>query len=208
MSGLTDLASNGSPELSDLRIAVPVGWVADLDSETQEAWDRVSAGLPEILFPDRLYLENLFQPIFFVEAAAYHREWIEAYPDRYGTDVLGLLRRGLQVSGVDYVRAVREREAARAEVEAAMRDWDAILLPTTACVAPLLGATHVREKLLRFTRPFSYTGQPVITIPAPVSGLPVGIQVVGHFSRDADLIRVARSLELAWQQVPAASGGP
>lgn len=201
MSGLTDLVPEEFPEVSSFKIARPADWILDLDFETQEAWNRVSAGVPQIPLPDRLRLEALYQPIFFVEAAAYHRDWIADSPERYGADVLGLLRRGLQVSGVEYVRALREREAVRAEVEFAMKDWDALLIPTTACVAPPFGTPHVREQLLRFTRPFSFTGQPVITIPAPVSGLPVGIQVVGHFGEDAALCRVARALELAWQQL-------
>lgn len=199
MSGLPNLVPPESGDVSDFKFAIPSGWALDLDNETQAVWDRVSSPFPEIPLPDRLYMESLYQPIFFVEAALYHRDWIEAYPDRYGHDVLRLLRRGLEIPGVEYLRAVRERDAVRAQVESAMNGYDALLLPATACVAPPLGTPHMREPLLRFTRPFSFTGHPVITLPAPVSGLPVGIQVIGHFGRDADLCRAARALELAWQ---------
>ena len=63
----------------------------------------------------------------------------------------------------------------------------------------LFRSPDVREPLTRFTRPLNTTGHPVITLPAPVSGLPVGIQVVGHLNQEARLVAVALALEKAWQ---------
>jgi Asp-tRNA(Asn)/Glu-tRNA(Gln) amidotransferase A subunit family amidase len=83
-------------------------------------------------------------------------------------------------------------------VEEALAGLDALILPATAVVAPPVHAPEVRDPLLRFTRPFSLTGHPVIVIPAPTQGLPVGIQVVGHHGRDAELIGVAGALEQEW----------
>jgi Asp-tRNA(Asn)/Glu-tRNA(Gln) amidotransferase A subunit family amidase len=80
----------------------------------------------------------------------------------------------------------------------AMRGFDAVLLPTTAAVAPLIAADVDTQPLVRFTRPFNLTGQPVFSLPAPVDGLPVGIQVVGHAGRDLELAAVAAGLEAAW----------
>ena len=74
---------------------------------------------------------------------------------------------------------------------------DALLLPATAIVAPPVDAgSEVREPLSRFTRPFNTTGQPVVSIPAPVRGLPVGMQVVGR--TNAEALRVAMWLEQKW----------
>jgi Asp-tRNA(Asn)/Glu-tRNA(Gln) amidotransferase A subunit family amidase len=64
---------------------------------------------------------------------------------------------------------------------------------------PIDGGPDVREPMTRFTRPFAATGQPVVTIPAPVSGLPVGIQVVGRRNDDAAPIRAAMALEAQWR---------
>jgi Asp-tRNA(Asn)/Glu-tRNA(Gln) amidotransferase A subunit family amidase len=69
-----------------------------------------------------------------------------------------------------------------------------------AIVAPKIGAPDVREPLTRFTRPFNTTGHPVICLPAPVSGLPVGIQVVGHLGQESRLVEVALALEKAWSR--------
>ena len=85
-----------------------------------------------------------------------------------------------------------------------MRGLDAILLPTTAAVAPLIEPNVDTLPLVRFTRPFNLTGQPVFSLPAPVLGLPVGIQVVGHFGRDVELAAVAAALEAAWARGRAA----
>jgi Asp-tRNA(Asn)/Glu-tRNA(Gln) amidotransferase A subunit family amidase len=84
------------------------------------------------------------------------------------------------------------------EAQSAMRDIDALILPATSITAPAVSAGgEVREPLARFTRPFNTTGQPVVALPAPVDGLPVGIQVVGKTNRDA--IAVAATLEKEWR---------
>ncbi len=201
MSGRPDLVPSAAPELGDLRLAVPAGWVDQLDTETEAAWRLVSWRLPETPFPTLEELENVFQPILFFEAVEYHREWLETRPEAYGPDVLQLLRIGAGVSEEAYRRSLELRRPMLERVEAAMDGVDAVLLPTTPIVAPPIGAEHVRGLLLHFTRPFSLTGQPVVTLPVPVPGLPVGIQVVGHHGQDARLLEVALGLERAWASV-------
>jgi aspartyl-tRNA(Asn)/glutamyl-tRNA(Gln) amidotransferase subunit A len=181
--------------LDRFRLAIPEGWVDGLDESTSFVWKQVSRDLTEIPFPDRARLSGTAMTILHAEAAANHREWLVSHRDRYGPDVLALLEIGMSVSAVSYVEALAERERLSAEVEAAMHDWDALILPATACVAPKLDDANVREPLTRFTRPFNLTRQPVIVIPAPTQGLPVGIQIVGHSGRDAALVRVALALE-------------
>ena len=176
------------------RLAVPRDWIAGLDEPTQRAWRLVSRGWPEIEFVDRDRLFRAGLTILLVEAATYHRRWAEECPEKYGADVLAHLKRGLGVPGVDYVAAMRERSRLVEEVDQAMDGIDALLLPATAIVAPLVEAgDEVREPLTRFTRPFNTTGQPVVTLPAPVSGLPVGMQVVGR--TNVETLRTARWLE-------------
>jgi aspartyl-tRNA(Asn)/glutamyl-tRNA(Gln) amidotransferase subunit A len=191
--------------VGDYRLAVPRGWAINLDAPTTATWDVVSEGLPEIDFPALRRLEDAFQAILFAEAGAYHREWIVERPGDYGPDVLGALQLASKIRAVDYLAALAARERLSASVESALDGWDAVLLPTTACVAPRREQEHVREPLLRMCRPFNLTGHPVVSIPAPVgAGLPVGIQVVGHLGQDVALLGVAAALEAAWA---AHSGG-
>jgi aspartyl-tRNA(Asn)/glutamyl-tRNA(Gln) amidotransferase subunit A len=184
--------------LDKLKLAVPGGWVEGLDEETERAWKLVSAGLPEIEFPARQPMTEATMTIAGFESAEYHHRWMESHPEKYGVDVLERLRAGAAITREAHDRALWTREMSRPAVRAAMHGWDAILLPATACVAPRLDDPDRREPLTRFLRAFSLTGQPVITIPAPVSGLPVGIQVIGHFGDDAGVARVALALELEW----------
>jgi len=182
------------------RLAVPARWVAGLDEPTERAWRLVSHDLPEIEFVDRELLFRNGLTILLVEAATYHRRWATEFPDKYGTDVLGHIRRGLGVLAVDFEEALRERPRLREAAGDAMDGIDAMLLPATAIVAPLVGAgDEVREPLARFTRPFNTTGQPVVALPAPVRGLPVGMQVVGR--TNADALRAALWLEREWQNL-------
>ncbi|MHB8499762.1 MAG: amidase [Candidatus Acidiferrales bacterium] len=185
-----------------LRLAVPAGWVHGLDTATQSAWEVVAAGLPEVEFPSLDAMQRAGLDIMLSEAAAYHKPWMDARPDDYGPDVLARLRAALDVTGADYVRALGDQKWMRAAVMKSMRGLDAILLPSTASVAPLIANDVDIQPLVRFTRPFNLTGQPVFSLPAPVEGLPVGVQVIGHLGRDIELAAVAAGLERAWRRAP------
>jgi aspartyl-tRNA(Asn)/glutamyl-tRNA(Gln) amidotransferase subunit A len=185
------------------RLAVPAGWVGELDDPTERAWRLVSDGLPEIEFVDHDLLFRTGLTILLVEAATYHRRWATEFPEKYGADVIGHIRRGLGILAVDFEEAMRELPRLREQAGHAMDGLDgidALLLPATAIVAPPVGAgDEVREPLARFTRPFNTTGQPVVALPVPVRGLPVGMQVVGR--TNADTLRAALWCEREWQNL-------
>jgi aspartyl-tRNA(Asn)/glutamyl-tRNA(Gln) amidotransferase subunit A len=188
--------------LAKPRLAVPARWVTGLDEPTESAWRLVSGGVPEIEFVDRDRLFRNGLTILLVEAATYHRRWAGEFPEKYGSDVLGHIRRGLGMLAVDFEEALRERPRLQTQADRALEGVDALLLPATAIVAPPVGAgDEVREPLARFTRPFNTTGQPVVALPAPVprGGLPVGMQVVGR--TNADTLRAALWLEREWQNL-------
>ncbi|HET7420711.1 MAG TPA: amidase [Candidatus Dormibacteraeota bacterium] len=180
------------------QIAVPAGWVKDLDEPTETAWRSVSAGVPEVDFGDREAVHQAGLTILLFEAAAYHRRWAHEVPEKYGADVLRLIRRGFEISEADYRTALSDRARLAAEARRMMAGIDALVLPATAIVAPPVDAGfEVREPLSRFTRPFNATYQPVAVIPAPVSGLPVGIQVVGLTNEGT--LRAAAWLARSWR---------
>jgi Asp-tRNA(Asn)/Glu-tRNA(Gln) amidotransferase A subunit family amidase len=184
------------------RLAIPAGWVAGLDEETARAWRLVSAGLPEVEFVRRERLYEVSLTVLMVEASTYHRRWATECPEKYGADVLGHIRRGLEILAVDYAEALAAMRHLQAESISAMEGIDALVLPATAIVAPPISAsTAVREPITRYTRPFNATGQPVVTLPAPVRGMPVGIQVVGRTNSGA--IGAAAWLEEQWKELRA-----
>jgi aspartyl-tRNA(Asn)/glutamyl-tRNA(Gln) amidotransferase subunit A len=182
------------------RLAVPRGWVDDLDEPTARAWGLVSRGLPEIDFVDRDRLFRCGLTILLVEAATFHRRWAAEFPEKYGSDVLAHIQRGLAVLAVDFEEALRERAVLREAASRGMEGIDALVLPATAIVAPPVDAgDEAREPLTRFSRPFNATGQPVAVLPAPADGMPVGIQVVGR--TNAGTLRAAAWLEREWRSL-------
>jgi aspartyl-tRNA(Asn)/glutamyl-tRNA(Gln) amidotransferase subunit A len=195
------LMSGEAISLDDLvkpRLAIPAGWVSGLDQPTEDAWALASNGLPEIEFVDRDTLFRVGLTILLFEAAAYHLRWASECPEKYGPDVLRLIRRGFEITTEEYEEALRERPRLQDAAHRAMGEVDALLAPATAIVAPLIDtADDVREPLSRFTRPLNTTYQPVAVLPAPVQGLPVGIQVVGK--TNAGALRAARWLEREWR---------
>jgi aspartyl-tRNA(Asn)/glutamyl-tRNA(Gln) amidotransferase subunit A len=183
------------------RLAVPGGWTDDLDAETARTWAVVADGLPVVDFPDRLELEQAFEDIFQPEVGAVHLQWMQEQPELYGADVRGRVQAAIAAPGARMLDALARRPRQIAEIEGAMMDFDAILLPSTAIVAPEISC-DVREPLLRFTIPFTYTGQPVYAIPGPSAGNPVGIQVIGRRHSDGLVAQIAASLEAAWAKHP------
>lgn len=205
MCDLESLRPAQVPELKDVRIGAPKGWASSLklDDATAAAWARVADGVREVEFPDRAWLHNAGAVILQVEAYAFHRRWFESSREKYGADVAALLDQAAGVPRQRYVNALLEQSRGRALAEAAMEaaGVDALLVPAVPYVAPIIGAELERGTLLGFTRPFNTTGQPVITLPAPVpaGSLPVGIQVVGRFGQERALVAAALALEAAWR---------
>lgn len=180
------------------RLAVPTGWVRDLDEPTAAAWGEASSGIPEIEFLDRATLHQVGLTILLFEAGAFHRRWATESPEKYGSDVLRLIRLGFEITEAEYRKALSSRGQLVGAAIRAMADIDGLVLPATAVIAPRVDAgLEAREPLTRFTRPFNTTGQPVAVLPAPVRGLPVGVQVVGK--TNAETLRAAAWLEQQWR---------
>jgi aspartyl-tRNA(Asn)/glutamyl-tRNA(Gln) amidotransferase subunit A len=138
--------------------------------------------------------------IVAAEALAYHAEWMRTRPADYQLDVRERLKMGAFVSGVHYVRAQQVRQLVRQEVDAGLARRDVLLAPATPIAAPALGekttqlgdgASDVRSALIRFTRPFNFSGHPACSVPCGFTstGLPIGLQFVGRPFDEATIIR-------------------
>lgn len=202
MTGLVDLRPAAVLEPAAFRIGMPRAWAGSLtlDAATTAAWELVGRDLPEVDFPDRSAMHDAGLVILLTEAYDFHRRWYLEDPTRYGDDVRGLLAMGATVPRAQYVGALIDQGRLRAAAEDALLDQglDAILVPAVPYVAPKIGQALERGTLLGFTRPFNTSGHPVICLPAPVAGMPVGVQVVGRFGQEARLVAVASALEAAW----------
>jgi aspartyl-tRNA(Asn)/glutamyl-tRNA(Gln) amidotransferase subunit A len=179
------------------------GWHSGgLDADTRAVWRSVAHGLPAVDFPALERLSVAARTVLEWEAAAVHEAHLRAAPDSYGQEVRERLERVMSEkrssSEEVYRSALYEMSELSAQVESALEGWDAVLLPASACVAPLHRERDVREPLIRFMRPFNLTGHPAIVLPAPTPGLPVGVQLVGRLGSEALLVSVALALERSW----------
>jgi aspartyl-tRNA(Asn)/glutamyl-tRNA(Gln) amidotransferase subunit A len=114
------------------------------------------------------------------------------------------------ISGVDYQRAMFDRTALFHRVQSMFDGADLLAMPTLTRTAlpidqDLFGAIEIdgqsfdnlRPHWFPWTMPFNMTGHPAISLPCGFDrdGLPVGIQLVGRFRADADLLRIAALFE-------------
>lgn len=206
VGALEILAGEPLPLVEGLRprLAVPRGWVQprQLDRRTRGVWLEVSRGLPEIAFPPLERMNAAARTVLEWEASSLHDAALSRAPETYGQEVRERLRRVLRDrhagSREEYKKALFEMSELTVQVESALEGWDAVLLPASACVAPLNSEGGVREPLVRFMRPFNLTGHPAIVIPGPAVGLPVGVQIVGRLREEARLASVALELERSW----------
>ena len=104
------------------------------------------------------------------------------------------------------MQALEVQAVLRDEVDAALTDCDALVLPTLPIPAPKLGVetvrigqveAPVRAMTLRNTQLFNLTGHPAISLPCGKTdeGLPVGLQLVGPHGRTDALVRFALTCE-------------
>jgi aspartyl-tRNA(Asn)/glutamyl-tRNA(Gln) amidotransferase subunit A len=140
------------------------------------------------------------------EALAYHAELLRTRAADYDPEVARRLRLSAFVGGVHYVRAQQVRAIVRQEIDAALARRDLLLAPATPITAPSLderqvslgdGPSDVRAALLRFTRPFNFSGHPACAVPCGFTegGLPIGMQLVGRPFDEATVLRAADAFQ-------------
>jgi aspartyl-tRNA(Asn)/glutamyl-tRNA(Gln) amidotransferase subunit A len=149
---------------------------------------------------------DVYLHIVLPEASWFHAAMLERHADRYSPGVRLRLEMGRYILAEDYVRAMFLRSVLTRSVERALDGCDALLLPTLAIPAPLLGAATVdvdgkhepvRAIMLRLTQLFNITGHPAMALPAGTTrdGWPVGLQLVGHNGQTDRLLDVAAQIE-------------
>lgn len=120
---------------------------------------------------------------------------------KLGPDVDARLLAACAVSPADVAAAEAVRQRFRAEVDAALRTVNALVLPTMPSVPPLLAEAADAPRTLRMTslvRPFNLSGHPALSLPLLTGeGLPAGLQLVGAQNGDAALCALAAVIEAA-----------
>ncbi len=123
-------------------------------------------------------------------------------PEEYGDAVSELIRQGREIRGIDFISNHQRATAAAWRLnQLVASQFDAILTPTLADppmpiprVPTFLGTEW--DRYTAFVLPVSFSRLPAVSVPAGLhDGLPVGVQLVGRYRREWDLLALAEELE-------------
>jgi aspartyl-tRNA(Asn)/glutamyl-tRNA(Gln) amidotransferase subunit A len=185
-----------------LEPAVRAAFITALDRLTAAG---VATGRAELSGTERI--SQMYVDIVLPEGAHWHAPYLDSRKDRYRPTVHARIAHGRTISAVDYLGALGHCDDFARQVTTLLQSCDALVLPTLPITAPVIGQTDivvdaatgtslpVRGVMLKHTQLFNMTGHPAITVPIASPGLPVGLQLVGHLDRTADLLAVAAACE-------------
>jgi len=181
---------------------------ADVESAVRGAIARaesLGAVIKPVQLPDMEALNAIARVVLLSEASAVAEPFMENR-SQFGPDVLALLDQGRLVPATDYVNAQRLRRKMRREFNQVWKEVDCLIAPATPCPAPRIGETtirlggrdeDVRLASTRLVRGINALGFPALSLPCGlcVSGLPVGLQIIGPAFEEALLLRAGAALE-------------
>lgn len=141
------------------------------------------------------------------DAGAY-RDSLAGLRDLLDPGHVEVIERGLRYSAADLAKAQAERAVFYEAMRKMMEPFDLLATPTVPISPFTAGLDHppavageLRAGLewTPFTYPFNLTGQPALSLPAGMtaSGLPVGLQIVGHWHADGLVLQAGRAFERA-----------
>ena len=118
---------------------------------------------------------------------------VAQHGDAIGAPIRDLVARGRVLPEADHATALAEQAAFRAASCAVLEGFDALLTIPAAGEAPH-GLAFTGDP--RFCAPWSVAGVPALTIPVGFgpAGLPLGLQMVGHWGNDDALLRTGAAV--------------
>ena len=126
------------------------------------------------------------------EGARTQRARYDEFGERLGAKLAALIRDGLAIREEEYDAALAHVEQMRAEISALHWEYPALLTPAATGPAPEgFAATGDPSP----NAPWTALGVPAITVPLPVRGAPLGLQITAAWGRDDALVAVAAQLE-------------
>jgi aspartyl-tRNA(Asn)/glutamyl-tRNA(Gln) amidotransferase subunit A len=194
--------------IRSLRVALAGGYFqANLQPEAVEAVGRVTEALATTRtthVPECARARAAAYVITTTEGAALHLDRLRARPADFDPAVRDRLLAGAMIPAPLVDRAQKFRRWFREQFLRAFRDVDVLIAPATPSVAPELGQTTfalngvelpLRASLGLHCQPISFIGLPVVTVPVPLTPLPIGVQLIAAPWREDVLLRVAGALE-------------
>lgn len=159
------------------------------------------------MFDDIEALNSCHQDMIAAELARQHRPWFAQYERLYRPRTAALIRQGQAVSD-QRLRVAREsRLAIRQQLHQVMEEEgiDLWICPSAPDVAPR-GIEATGSPLMNL--PWTHAGTPAISLPAGrgMLSLPLGLQLVGRFGGDEQLLAGARAIEPLFAESQSSDG--
>ncbi len=198
--------------LAGLRFGIPRQFVMDeLDTTVARAFERACKALAakgvrieQIELPqlDELPFINAKGGFAASEAFAWHQKLIARRGAEYDPFVHPRIMRGGEMSAADYIDLLQARADLQERVAATTGNYDAVIMPTCAIVAPTLeevstpdGFARKNLLLLRNTTVGNFLDRCSVSLPCHAAGeLPVGFMLMGETMADKRLLAIARSV--------------
>ena len=126
------------------------------------------------------------------EGARTHADRYREFGDRLGLRLTELLRQGMAIPEEQYQAALDHIAAMRSAVVQFFWEYPVILTPAAAGPAP---AGYASTGDPSHNAPWTALGLPAISVPMPVPGAPLGLQITAAWGRDDALVSVAAQAE-------------
>ena len=136
------------------------------------------------------------QVIMAVEGSSFHEPMYRERAMDYQPGIRAMIQRGLDTDAVTYSRAMERRREFITDMRRLAGKVDILLTPSTPTPS-LPDLTNTGNTM--FQGPWTSCGLPAITVPSGLaaSGLPLGLQLVGPYLGEAELLAAARWCEQA-----------
>lgn len=191
----------------DLGYATVDPEVAEITSGAARAFEELGCAVEEV-DPGFGDPGRIFGILWSGGLAGVLGDYLEEWEQEIDPGLVRMVRFGLTLPAIDYVKAQTERNEFRDRVRRFFERYDILLAPTLPVTAfkagvpaeeALQGRAVDPRNWTPMTPPFNLSWNPAASVPAGFSkdGLPVGLQIVGRRFQDLTVLQASAAFEQA-----------
>ncbi len=167
--------------------------------EACKTFERLGARIEQVRLPEA-FPDYLKQVGIIIGAEAYniHKGWIKDEGVPFDEDVRARIIAGKSITRADYFLACGRRREAQQKFNATIKEFAALLTPTTQVPAIPLDEVDQRSLLMsRFTRAVNYLGLCALAVPCGFTqaGLPISLQIICRKYNEKGALRIGWAFE-------------